>query len=266
MNNVLVTGGDGILASYLSGTHLSRTELDVCEYGFVLALFQKMLPSVVIHTAAETNLVACEADSVHAFRINALGIYNVALAARAVGAKLVYISTSGVFDGTKLTPYSETDIPNPVNVYGHSKYLGELAVAGMSQRHLIVRASWLFGGGSHRDTKFVGKILAQQGEELKAVNDKQGSPTYVKDLAAHITKLIEADATGIHHYSGGVATRFDVATELQAIMHSDRTVVGVPSSEFPLPYRTGANEGMEVTPGARPWQEALREYVATEWK
>ena len=265
MGEVLITGGHGLLGSYFPNGALGRESLDVTNLDEVWTVFKERKPTIIIHLAACTDLTLCETDPTQAYEINAVGTYNVALVARSIGAKMLYVSTSGVFDGTKEEPYTENDIPNPVNIYGHSKYLGELAVSGMSEKNLIVRTSWLYGGGPRNDKKFVGKILTQQDAEIRVVNDKLGSPTYAKDLAAYIVKLIAEDARGIRHYSNGVASRFAVANELMQITHAERSVAAISSHEFPLSYNSGLNEGMETTIGTRSWQDALKEYVETEW-
>lgn len=266
MNRILITGGEGMLGSYFTeGRKPGSNDLDVTDAKAVQIEVEQSKPEIIIHVAALTDLAVCENNPEHAFFVNAVGTYNVARAAQSIGAKMVYVSTSGVFDGVKEESYEATDAPNPVTVYGHSKYLGELAVQALVKNHLIVRASWLFGGGPGRDHKFIGKIMSQTAEEIRAVDDKIGSPTYAMDLALHIEQLLRNDEQGIQHFSSGSATRFDIARELCAITGSKTTVVPVPSSEFPLVYSSGKNEAMERTAGVRSWQEALAEYVGSEW-
>lgn len=266
--NILITGGEGVLGSYFSfGVRLDQKDLDITDLNMVMRVCIERKPQVIIHCAALTDLSFCEQNPDKAYLVNSVGTYHLALAARAIGAKLIYISTSGVFDGTKPEPYTEKDIPNPVNVYGHSKYLGELAVASILTDYLIVRTSWIFGGGKGRDTKFVGKIMSQVGNsEIKAVTDKLGSPTYAKDLANAIEKLIEEDSNGIIHLGGGVATRYDVANEIISITGSSASVEPITSEGLSAVYASGKNESMNESRYMRPWQGALREYVNMEWK
>ncbi len=264
---ILITGADGMVGSYIDfGIRASQAQLDVTSLSSVMAACKKYMPKVIVHLAAATNLVRCEQEPAYAYTVNTVGTYNIALAARAVGAKLIYVSTSGVFDGTKAEPYTEEDTPNPVNVYGHSKYLGELAVQGVMENFLIVRTSWVFGGGKEKDKKFVGKILMQKdAAEISAVADKRGSPTYAKDLARAIAMLIEEDRRGICHVGGEPATRYDIAKEIVSITNSSAKVVPAVSADFPSAYATGCNESMVISVPMRPWQEALREYIQTEW-
>lgn len=270
MQDVLITGGDGMVGSYIDfGTRLSHAELDVTDLVAVTKAVTTYKPRTIIHLAATTDLVRSEQDPPYAYAVNAIGTYHVALASRAIGAKLVYVSTSGVFDGTKSEPYTEEDTPNPINVYGHSKYLGELAVHGILTNFLIVRTAWIFGGGRERDKKFVGKLIGQLGgAEVKAVTDKLGSPTYTKDLVAGIRRLLDEDATGIYHMgNAGTASRFDIAREIVSCMGAKTRVVPALSSDFPLAYTSGANESMASKVSyMRPWQAALKEYIGAEWR
>ena len=256
-----------MVGSYIDfGTRLTHEELDVTDLSSVMKICKGQQPSVIIHLAAATDLVRCEREPAYAFLINAVGTYTMALAARNVGAKLVYVSTSGVFDGIKKDPYTESDTPNPLNEYGHSKYLGELAVRGILDNFLIVRTSWIFGGGKERDTKFVGKILQKRDEkEVRAVTDRRGSPTYAKDLVKALQTLIKQDTHGIVHVGGGVATRYEVAREALTLAGSQTKITPAISADFPSNYKSGENESMPCSPLMRPWQEALAEYIHTEW-
>lgn len=267
--DILITGAGGMVGSYFSvGTRLDRTALDVANLSAVVDACRAVKPSTIVHLAAYNDLAAAEQDATQAYMVNAVGTFNMALAAREVGAKLVYVSTSGVFDGIKKEPYAEGDTPNPVNAYGRTKYLGELAVKGVLEDFIVVRTSWVFGGGPSRDKKFVGKMLARPGhqEPFRAVSDRRGSPTYAKDLAAAILKLIEEDRRGVVHVGGAPATRYDVAKEVATLAGLTAPVEPALAADFPSVYQSGENESMEVGIRMRPWQEGLAEYINTEWK
>jgi len=255
-----------MMGSYIdAGIRMSQKDLDVTDQISAMYVCKKYMPSVIIHLASLTDLAVCEQDPAKAYLVNAVGAYNMAVTARSVGAKLVYISTSGIFDGTKTEPYTDKDIPNPINVYGHSKYLGELAVRGILEDYIIVRTSWLFGGGVAKDKKFVGKILVQLGgQDVCAVYDKVGSPTYAKDLVAAIMELIEKDKCGIFNVCNGVATRYDFAKEIARITGSSAKILPVASTEFKSGYESGNNEGIISSVPMRSWEEALREYINNE--
>lgn len=265
--DTLIIGGEGALGSYCGfGTRIGQNDLDVTDLSAVMEVCRDRKPKVIVHCAALTDLAYCEQNPDKAYLVNATGTYHVALGARSVGAKLVYISTSDVFDGKKKGPYTENDIPNPTTVYGRSKHLGELAVRGILDDYIIMRISWMFGGGPGKDNKFVGKMLMQRSApEIHAVTDKKASPSWGKDIAGAIKKLIEEDVRGIYHVGGGVATRYEIAQEIAAITGWKAKIIPVASSEFPSLYPIGENQSMPLSPLVRPWREALREYIETEW-
>ncbi len=267
MDPILITGAKGTVGSYVDfGIRTDRTTLDIMDDAAVQAFFAQYKPKAVLHLAALVDVALCERDPSLAYRINAAGTYSIARAARKHGARMVYVSTSGVFDGTKAGPNMPSDAPNPVNVYGHSKYLGELAVQGLVEDYLIVRTSWVFGGGTEGDKKFVGKMLANRDAgEVRAVTDRSGSPTYAKDLAQALRALVEGQKRGVVHAGGGRATRFELAQEALRLVGSNTRVLEAASSDFPSAYATGENESMELG-CVRPWKEALKEYIETEWK
>lgn len=245
---------------------MNRDDLDVTNLQAVMTECRKSRPGIILHLAALTDLSECEKDPLRAYLVNTAGTYNMALAAQTIGAKLVLISTSGVFDGDKEGLYVETDVPNPVNVYGHSKYLAELAVIAMLEDHLIVRTSWIFGGGKGKDKKFVGKMVAQRDAAgVYAVVDRFGSPTYAKDLAGAIMQLLEEKRRGIVHLGGGVATRYEVAREVFTLLGSHAKVMVSFANDFESGHRSGRNESMPASKFMRPWQEALAEYLLCDW-
>lgn len=269
LSKTLITGANGMVGSYVNfGVPTGRDELDITDLKSVYAAFEKYKPEVVIHLAAETDVDKCERDPDHAYRVNSIGTYNVALAAKRHDALMVYVSTAAVFDGFKKGPYEVTDKENPQHYYGQSKYLGELIVRGMSTKHLIVRAGWIFGGGPSHDKKFVGKIMKlMENQEIKAVNDKLGSPTYAKDLIASIRTLITSGEHGTYHLANlGTCSRYEIAVHMKNILKKDCIVTPVPSSFFSLDAERGASEGLHSDERLmRPWREALTEYLETEW-
>lgn len=266
--NTLTTGAGGMIGNYVDfGVRMNHSSLDITDLSEVRAVCGEHKPQTIIHLAAATDLARCEREPAYAYRVNSVGTYNIALVAREIGAKLVYVSTSGIFDGTKETPYTVDDVPNPLSHYGHSKYLGELAVQGILSDYLIVRTSWVFGGGSDKDRKFVGKVMQLLDQsEIQAVADKRGSPSYGKDVITGIKYLLKEGKNGIYHLgNAGSATRAEIMREIVATTGSGARVVEVDSSTFAAPYASGANESMVSEPFMRPWQEALREYLETEW-
>jgi dTDP-4-dehydrorhamnose reductase len=269
-DKVLVTGASGMVGSYVDfGIKTDHRSLDITDLGEVLRVCELHKPKVILHLAAETDVDRCERDPEHAYAINSIGTYNMAVAAKNFGAKLVYISTAGVFDGEKKGPYEEGDEPNPQNYYGRSKYIGEMVVRSMLKDYIIARAGWMFGGGPGKDQKFVAKIIKQLDQpEIKAVNDKIGSPTYAKDLISGIKKLLVADKKGTYHLSDkGVCSRYDVAVEIVKTLKPSVKVVPVDSSNFKLDAARVYSEAMVSKEDlTRPWREALGEYLRTEWQ
>lgn len=287
MSRVLVTGAAGVVGGYVAEAFdrhdLVLTDivgdvdrLDVTDPVPVRAAISDVRPEIVLHLAAATDVDLCEQEPDLAFRTNAIGTQNVALAARDVGAILVYVSTAGVFGGEKPTPYTEFDEPAPANVYGRSKLSGERIVHTLLDRFYIARAGWMVGGGP-KDKKFVGKLLQimESGEtKLRAVNDKFGTPTFAGDLATGILKLLETGHFGLYHLvnGGGACSRYDVAVALRTILgRDDVTVEPVSSAYFPLPAPRARSEAMVNyklqllgLDRQRHWRDALEAYVRSE--
>jgi len=272
---MLVTGADGNVGSYVPdvlGKDYDLVLTDVSTWDIrVMPDWVRDRPDVILHLAAATDVDACEQNPEWAHAVNALGTMNVAKVAASMGAFLVYVSTAGVFSGTKIDPYDETDIAIPANEYGLSKLWGEWEVERTlpSDQFAIVRAGWMYGGPN--DKKFVAKMRDQieaGADTLYAVDDKVGSPTYAKDLVALIGRLLKAEATGLFHGAGGgVASRFEVAQRV-ARRYPDVEVIPASSDRFPLPAPRADNESMVslnlplvgVEP-CRPWEDALAEYL-----
>jgi dTDP-4-dehydrorhamnose reductase len=206
---VVVTGAQGQLGTDLvdlltdRGYEVygyGREELDITNFDQVHHVINKITPDVVIHAAAYTKVDLAESEPDQAFLINAYGSRNVAVASEAVGAKLVYVSTDYVFDGTANTPYNEFSSTNPMSVYGKSKLAGEQFVRDLHSKFFIVRTSWVYGKNGNNFVKTMLK-LAQERDELKVVNDQVGCPTYIVDLAHCILELIQSEKYGIYHVS-----------------------------------------------------------------
>ncbi|MFX3624573.1 MAG: dTDP-4-dehydrorhamnose reductase [Ectobacillus sp.] len=276
MKKIAITGAGGQLgkqfAAQLAGGGyevyaLNRKGMDVANRKQVRAVLEKLVPDIVIHCAAYTKVDLAERNRDEAFLINAIGARNVAAAAETVKAKLVYMSTDYVFDGKKGAPYDEFDVANPINVYGASKYAGEEMVRAFHSRYFIVRTSWLYGKyGNH----FVGTMLrlAREAPEIKVVHDQAGAPTYAKDLAACVARVMETDAYGVYHVSNaGTCTWYEFAREIFRLHGVKVKLVPVSTGEFgaaaPRPPLSALEQFALRLNGfspMRPWQEALREY------
>lgn len=272
LSSTLITGANGMVGSYIDfGIKLDHRALDVSDLNETIKTVEKYMPRVIIHLAAETDVDRCDRDPQHAYMINSIATYNVATAAKKIGAKLVYVSTSAIFNGLKEGPYEEFDDPDPQGYYGRSKFLGELFVKDLLKDYIIARICWVFGGGPSKDQKFVAKIIKQMNQpEVKIVSGKYGSPTYGKDLMTALKKLILENESGVFHLSNsGSPSRVDVTEEIKKITGSQVAIIPVDESYFGGVYtdKRPNNESMvSRVHYMRPWQEALREYIETEWK
>jgi len=274
---IFITGARGQLgralqAHFADGPVLpvDLPECDITDRLCVLRAIGEFKPDVTLHVAAMTDVDGCARNPDAAFRINALGTQNVALACQAAGCALLYISTNEVFDGRKTMPYTEFDTPNPINPYAHSKWAGETIVRDLLTRFYIVRIAWLYGKGGHH---FVRKMihLADERGRLRVVEDEVGSPTYAEDVARAARQLVETGAYGVYHLvNEGVASRYEFAREIlrlsgrghvpvEPIKLADYARLSAPPPYTPLRNFCGAALGITL----RPWQAALAEYLDT---
>ncbi|MGP8284219.1 MAG: dTDP-4-dehydrorhamnose reductase [Desulfomonilaceae bacterium] len=204
----IVVGARGMLGRDLCAslreieTHIVEMdipEMDISSLSSVMDVMGKVKPKLVINVAALTDVDGCESQQEQAFKVNATGPENLAVAVNELGSFLVHISTDYVFDGSKNMPYREDDPPNPLGIYGKSKLEGELSIKRvLSTNYCIIRTQWLYGANGKN---FVDTIIKAGGKNktLKIVNDQFGSPTYTVDLSAAIIKLCLMRANGVFH-------------------------------------------------------------------
>lgn len=274
---IVITGGRGqlgrTLERVLSPKHqvviIDLPETDITQRGEIDTLVN-FAPDLVIHAAAMTDVDGCARDPDTAFRANALGTQNVALACQRARAVMLYISTNEVFDGTKNSPYLELDEPHAINPYGASKLAGERYVQMLLERFYIVRTAWLYSrGGKFFPSKMI--ALAKEKGRLDVVEDEISNPTYAPDLARALAALIETDHFGIYHLVGeGAASRYDwVERILQLAGMGAVPLTRIKFAEYQRqrastpPLRSAlANFAAATTLSIRlrPWQEALEEY------
>lgn len=193
------------------------TYLDFRDYQKYFTEIKEFEPNLLIHLGALTNLEYCENNKDITYASNIMSVENAALISKKFDIPLVYISTAGIFDGLKDT-YNDWDTAAPLNVYGESKYQGELIVKSLLSKFFICRAGWMMGGGINKDKKFVGKILKQikdGNENLNVVDDKLGTPTYTYDFAKNLEKLINSSFYGTYNMvCEGLTSRYEVTYKI----------------------------------------------------
>ncbi|MHB0856756.1 MAG: dTDP-4-dehydrorhamnose reductase [Anaerolineae bacterium] len=271
---IAVTGSQGQLGLALQRVLVDEPLLpidlpqrDITNLPAILETVNAWRPDVIIHAAAMTDVDGCERNPEAAYRVNALGTRNMAVAAQQCGAALVYISTDYVFDGTQSEPYWEFDDANPLSVYARTKWVGEQLVRQLVSRHYVVRVAWLYGDGPRNFVKTVLRLAAER-DSLSMVTDEIGSPTNAGDVAAALARLVRLPAYGTYHLpNSGVCSRYEWAREvLRLAGHGDYPLL--PSENYPrlarVPKRAEMRNfcGAELGLTMRPWQEALADYIA----
>ena len=277
---IIITGANGQLGLELS-KQLSRNkeyevictdieELNIVDINSVNKVISKYKPDVVINCAAHTAVDVCETDIENAYKINAIGPRNLAIACEKVNAKFVQVSTDYVFDGNIDRPYREDDNTCPNSIYGSSKLMGEKFTKEFCSRHFIVRTAWLYGEGNN----FVRTMLklSETNKEINVVNDQFGSPTSTVDLAKAIIELIHTEHYGTYHGTcEGKCSWYDFAQKIFEIRNIDIKVNPVTSEEYkrtaPRPTYSVLDNFMLKLVGLnsfRNWEDALIEYLNEE--
>ena len=255
---VLITGSAGQLGNDLvaSAKHsgldviaTSHADFDITDRDLVSQKIVGAEPEAIIHAAAWTAVDACESDVKKAMAINCDGTANVVSAARQVGARVIYVSTDYVFDGTKPTPYIESDLPNPQSVYGASKLAGEQQL-DMSQDS-VVRISWVCGEHGNNMVKTILRLAATS-PTLTFVNDQIGSPTFTSDVAPVLIDFATQSRPGIWHVTNqGTTSWFGFAQDvLRAAELDPNRVQPIATSEL-RPQRPAKRPANSVLENAR---------------
>lgn len=265
----LVTGANGMLGQDLcpiledAGMFVIETDvhnLDILDGERVFQVLKEIHPDLVIHCAAYTNVDKAEEDLQGAEAINVTGTENVAEACGKLGITMVYISTDYVFDGTKKESYTTDDKPNPLNNYGQTKYEGEEAVRSLCEKYYVARTSWLYG---HHGKNFVETMLklAEDGKEIKVVDDQIGCPTWTCELANGILKLLSKPYGTYHVCGSGKTSWYGFAKEIFEQAGVDAKLSPCTTDEFPRPAKRPAHSVMDNQKICRNWQAALHDYL-----
>ena len=277
---VLVTGAKGQLGYDVVNELTLRgheaigvdiSEMDITSAAQTMNVIAEISPDAVIHCAAWTAVDAAEDNEDAVRRVNADGTRNVASACKAVGAKMMYISTDYVFDGQGTEPWSaDCKTFAPLNVYGRTKLEGECAVADNIDNYFIVRIAWVFGahGKNFVDTML---RLGQTHDTLRVVNDQIGTPTYTPDLARLLVDMIETDKYGYYNATneGGYISWYDFACEIFRQAGMKTKVIPVTTEEYGLskakrPFNSRLDKSKLSANGFKPlpdWRNALERYL-----
>lgn len=276
---VLVTGAKGQLGSDvvkelesrgLEAVGVDIEEMDITDEKSVMTVIGSEKPDAVIHCAAYTAVDDAEDHEELCRKINAYGTENIAKACKEHDLAMMYISTDYVFNGEGIEPWKPDNLDRePINVYGQTKYEGELAVEKLLEKYFIVRISWVFGEHGKNFVRTMLK-LAETHDHISVVADQIGSPTYTPDLARLLVDMIQTDKYGRYHATNsGTCTWHEFATEIFFQKGIIMDVEPVTSEEYPTKARRPHNSrmdkgklienGFELLP---PWQDALKRYLA----
>lgn len=243
-----------------------KSDVDVTNMDEVRKYAEMNRPDVIINCTGIGGIEYCQQHSDLAYKVNAIGVRNLSVAARSVHGKMVQLSTDDIFDGKAAESYNEFSIPTPVSIYGKSKLAGEEFVKTIAPRYLIIRSSWVYGKGEN----FVTWLLqeAKKSKEIFVAEDQFGSPTSANELAKAIYRLLMEDAYGLYHVvCQGVCSRREFAEKILALAGESSKIVpvsGAKKAEDGRPaYAVLDNlmlrlEGMELP---KNWEEALNEYM-----
>ena len=275
----------GPLPAQLGGAEVIRHDLDtldISDLSAVQSMLRSEQPDAVINCSAFTNVDGCEKQRDAAFKANAVGPRNLAIACSEIGAKLVHISTDSVFSGkpTGGIPLDETQLPAPVSAYGETKLHGEQYAMRFCKKTFVLRTAWLYSYTGHN---FVFTMLnaAKKNAALTVVSDQLGNPTNAADLAHHILKLVVTEEYGLYHCTGnGVCSWYDFTCEILRLAGLGTKVVPCTSDEYAAAHPDSArrpawsaldNRMLRCTVGdeMRDWKDALAcffEHTKTEGK
>lgn len=281
---VLVTGVTGQLGHDVVNELMHRgntvicaghNEMDITDSTQVSTFIKNNAPDVVMHCAAWTAVDLAEERIDDAMAVNAIGTQNIADACKNINCKMIYISTDYVFDGNGNKPWKPDDTCNPLNIYGNSKYKGELAVQNTLEKYFIVRIAWVFGINGNNFVKTMLK-LGKNHDTLTVVNDQIGTPTYTADLARLLTDMAETSQYGIYHVTneGGYISWYDFTCEIlrQAAaynnIYGNVTVLPVGSEAYPAKAKRPSNSRLDksklIANGFTPlpdWKDAIARYL-----
>jgi len=274
---ILVTGSKGQLGRALiqrlekdgrACRGYDLDEVDISDFGRVLELVRALRPELVINAAAYTDVDGAEKDWKTACRVNGLAVRNLAVVCADQDIPLVHVGTDFVFDGKSSEPYRIVDTPNPINMYGKSKLLGEQWLCSLTNKYYLVRTSWVFGEGK---SNFLKKLLGWSANRntLKVVTDQVASPTAAWDLAEALIKLARTGAYGLYHFRNlGHCSRYEWAEFALKKTGWTGRVEPATTDMFPAPAPRPAYSVLDLFPldemnllTIPTWQEATMKWL-----
>ena len=274
---VLISGAGGALGKEMQALLQKKginfygadiNNMDIADFTKTNETLLNYRPDVILHFAAISNVDMCEENKELAFRVNGLSTMGIAIIAKKINAKLLYVSSNFVFDGRGEEPYIEYSQPNPINQYGKTKFLGENYVRDICQQYFIVRTSWLFGKNSKT---FISKFVVSQNKpvSIDAICDQFATFTYIVDLADAIFSLIKSENYGIFHIvNKGYGSWLDFALTAKDLMRFKTEIKPIKTEELNLPAPrprftplNSNNYEFLFNRTIRRWQDALAEFI-----
>lgn len=250
--NLVIIGKNGQLAWELQktvprGIHLtalSSADLDITHDEAVHETLRALRPTIVVNAAAYTAVDKAESEVEPAYKVNEAGVKNLATACKALGARVIHVSTDFVFDGSQTTPYQPQDATHPINVYGASKLAGEQALLQRLPESVIVRTSWVYSAHGNNFVKTMLRLMAEK-PKLGVVYDQVGTPTWANGLARWIWAVAQKpEVSGIHHWTdAGVTSWYDFAVAIQelglakGLLEREIPIAAIPASQYPTPAK-----------------------------
>ncbi len=279
---ILVTGSNGQLGRSIQELtqlypdfHFTFTdieELDITNDSELRTSIKNLHPDVILNCAAYNAVDKAEDEPDKAYLLNSTSVKNLAKISNEQGIFLIHLSTDFIFDGKKSEPYTESDEPNPLSIYGKTKYDGETQVIKFAGNALIIRTSWLYSEYGHNFVKTILR-LAKERQTINVVSDQIGTPTYAEDLAETILNTLVQNSIkeGIHlfHYSNeGIASWYDFAKKIVEIGNLDCSIKPISTSEYPT---TAKRPGYSVLGKEKikeqfnlsipNWEDSLKKYL-----